>query len=82
MELTQTHFEHIAHLFPKQRGNVSLSHLTVLDAILYVAEQGCKWRGSNSRWRGSSLRIAGWSRCGRRWRDRSGKRPPRRVAPC
>ena len=30
MELTQTHFEHIAHLFPKQRGNVSLSHLTVL----------------------------------------------------
>ena len=45
MELTQTHFERIAHLFPKQRGNVSLSHLTVLDAILYVAEQGCKWRG-------------------------------------
>ena len=40
MELTQTHFERIAHLLPKQRGNVSLSHLTVLDAILYVAEQG------------------------------------------
>ena len=40
MELTQTHFERIAHLFLKQRGNVSLSHLTVLDAILYVAEQG------------------------------------------
>ena len=40
MELTQTHFGRIAHLFPKQQGNVSLSHLTVLDAILYVAEQG------------------------------------------
>ena len=45
MELTQTHFERIAHLFPKQHGNVSLSHLTVLDAIPYGAEQGCKWRG-------------------------------------
>ena len=37
MELTQTHFERIAHLFPKQRGNVSLSHLTVLDVIPYGA---------------------------------------------
>ena len=26
-------------------GNVSLSNLTVLNAILYVAEHGCKWRG-------------------------------------
>ena len=38
MELTQTHFEHIAHLFPKQRGNVSLSHLTVLNAILWPSK--------------------------------------------
>ena len=45
MELTQTHFERIAHLFPKQHGNVSLSHLTVLDAILYVAEQGASGVG-------------------------------------
>jgi transposase len=28
-----------------QRGNVSLTNLQVLNAILYVAEQGCKWRG-------------------------------------
>ena len=41
MELTQAHYERIAHLFPRQRGNVSLSHLAVLNAILYVAEQGC-----------------------------------------
>ena len=36
MELTQTHFERIAHLFPKQRGNVSLSHLAVL-------KPSCTW---------------------------------------
>jgi hypothetical protein len=28
-----------------QRGNVSLSNLQLLNALLYVAEHGCKWRG-------------------------------------
>ncbi len=28
-----------------QRGNVSLSNLQFLNAVLYVAEHGCKWRG-------------------------------------
>ena len=27
------------------QGNVRLSNLGVLNAILYVAEHGCKWRG-------------------------------------
>ena len=30
---------------PVQRGNVSLSNLQLLNALLYVAEHGCKWRG-------------------------------------
>ena len=65
MELTQAHFERIAHLFPKQRGNVSLSHLTVLDAILYVAEQGCKWRGlpaSFGNWHTIDTRMNRWAK--------------------
>ncbi len=28
-----------------QRGNVSLSNLQLLNALLYVLEHGCKWRG-------------------------------------
>jgi len=28
-----------------QRGNVSLTSLQMLNAILYLAEQGRKWRG-------------------------------------
>ena len=44
MRLTETRFERIAPL-PKQRGNVSLSNIQALNAILYVAEHGCKWRG-------------------------------------
>ena len=32
---------------PLQRGNVRLTNLQILNAILYVAEQGCKWRGAS-----------------------------------
>jgi transposase len=33
------------HCLPKQRSNVSLSNLQVVNAILHGAEHGCKWRG-------------------------------------
>ena len=39
MEITQAQYEQIVHCLPLQRGNVSLSNLNVLNAILYVAEQ-------------------------------------------
>ncbi len=45
MERTQAQYERIAPVFPKHRGKVSLSHLSVLNAILYGAEQGCTGRG-------------------------------------
>ena len=40
MEITQTQFKQIADCLPLQHGNVSLSNLQVLNAILYVAEHG------------------------------------------
>ena len=45
MEITEEQYERIKDSLPLQRGNVSLSNLQVLNAILYVTEQGCKWRG-------------------------------------
>ena len=45
MEITDAQYRHIAPWWPTQRGNVTLDNLQVLNAILYVAEQGCKWRG-------------------------------------
>ena len=45
MKITSANFKVIEKLLPKQRGNVSISNLQVLNAILYVAEHGCKWRG-------------------------------------
>jgi transposase len=45
MELSEAQYERIKDALPVQRWNVSLSNLQVLNAVRYVAEQGCKWRG-------------------------------------
>ena len=50
-----------------QRGNVSLSNLQVLNAVLYVTEQGCKWRGLPKRfgrWHTVYMRMNRWSKAG------------------
>jgi transposase len=67
MEITQTQFEQIADCLPTQRGNVSLSNRDVLNAILYVAEHGCKWRGLPKRfgnWHTIYTRMNRWSKSG------------------
>ena len=67
MEITQAQFEQIAHCLPTQRGNVSLSNLSVLNAVLYVAEHGCKWRGLPKRfgnWHTIYTRMNRWSKAG------------------
>ena len=48
MEISEEQYERIKDALPVQRGNVSLSNLQVLNAVLYVAEHGCKWRGFRS----------------------------------
>jgi len=45
MEITLEQYKKIESSLPRQRGNVRLSNLQVLNAILYVAEHGGKWRG-------------------------------------
>ena len=45
MERTQAQYERIVPVFPKHRGKVLLRNVSVRNAILYVAEQGCQWRG-------------------------------------
>ncbi len=67
MEITQAQFEQIEHCLPTQRGNVSLSNLMVLNAVLYVAEHGCKWRGLPKRfgnWHTIYTRMNRWSKAG------------------
>ena len=67
MELTHAQYERIAPHLPVQRGNVSLSNQQVLNAILYVAEHGCKWRGLPARfgnWHTLYTRMNRWSKNG------------------
>jgi transposase len=67
MHITETQFARIEHCLPKQRGNVSLPNLQVLNAILYVAEHGCKWRGLPKRfgkWHTIYTRMNRWSKNG------------------
>ena len=67
MEITRAQFEQIEHCLPTQRGNVSMSNLTVLNAVLYVAEHGCKWRGLPKRfgnWHTIYTRMNRWSKAG------------------
>jgi len=67
MEITEAQYERIKDALPVQRGNVRLSNLQVLNAVLYVAEQGCKWRGLPKRfgrWHTIYTRMNRWSKAG------------------
>src|SRR5713101_4656159 len=67
MEISEAQYERIKDALPVQRGNVSLSNLQVLNAVLYVAEQGCKWRGLPKRfgrWHTVYMRMSRWSKSG------------------
>jgi transposase len=67
MEITAAQFQRIEPFLPVQRGNVSLSNLQVVNAILYVAENGCKWRALPKRfgnWHTIYTRMNRWAKAG------------------
>jgi transposase len=67
MELTKSQYERIADCLPRQRGNVSMTNLQLLNALLYVAEHGCKWRGLPKHlgnWHTIYTRMNRWSKAG------------------
>lgn len=67
MQLTAEQFEQIADLLPRQRGNVSVDNLVLINAILYVAANGCKWRAlpkHYGNWHTIYTRMMRWGRTG------------------
>src|SRR5260370_25264015 len=67
MELTPEQYEKIKDSLPLRRGNVRVENLQVLNAILFVDEQGCKWSGLPSRfgkWHSIYTRMNSWSKNG------------------
>lgn len=67
MELTEAQYRQIERCLPTQRSNVMLENLQVLDAILYVAEHGCNWRGLPKpfgNWHTIYTRMTRWAKSG------------------
>jgi len=67
MELTKSQYQLIQPFLPRQRGNVSLSNQQVLNAIVYVAEHGCTWRGLPAHfgnWHAIDTRMNRWAKRG------------------
>ena len=67
MEIKAEQFERISDYLPRQRGNVSMSNHQVVNAILYVTENGCKWRAlpeSYGNWHTVYVRMNRWSKNG------------------
>ena len=67
MEITEEQYARIKDSLPVQRGNVRLSNLQFLNALLYVAEHGAKWRGLPEHfgnWHTIYTRMNRWSKSG------------------
>ena len=67
MEIQKEHYEQISECFPKQRKPAKISNLDVLNAALYVMENGCKWRSLPKEygdWHVIYVRINRWAKKG------------------
>ena len=67
MEISAEQYKRIKHCLPTQRGNVELANLDVLNAVLFVAENGCKWRSLPKRfgnWHTIYTRLSRWAKKG------------------
>jgi transposase len=67
MEITEKQYHQIEDCLPRQRGNVSVGNLQVINAMLHVAEQGCKWRAlplKYGNWHTIYTRMNRWSKAG------------------
>ncbi len=67
MELKKEQYEKISSCFPKQRKPAKISNLDVLNAVLYLVENGCKWRGLPKEygdWHVIYVRVNRWAKKG------------------
>ena len=63
MNITKEQYAKIEKYFPIQRGNVKIDNYTFINAILYIAENGCKWRAlpeKYGKWNSVYQRFKRW----------------------
>ena len=67
MHITPDDYQRIAHCFPKPRGKLTFDNLLVMNALLYVIENSCKWRRLPERfgnWHTIYTRVNRWAKAG------------------
>jgi transposase len=67
MRIDAKQYKLLAPYLPVQRGNVRISNLQLINAVLYVAENGCKWRAlppEFGNWNTIYVRIRRWAEKG------------------
>ena len=67
MKLARKQFKKIQSYLPKVRGNVQIDQLDFVNALLYVAENGCKWRRlpkEFGNWHTVYMRMLRWAENG------------------
>ncbi|WP_442780491.1 transposase [Ensifer sp. SL37] len=67
MELTDWQYALLFPLLPVQRGNVKIDNRQLLNALLYIAENGCKWRRlpkEYGNWHTIHTRLCRWAEQG------------------
>lgn len=65
MEITKEQYDKLRPYLPVQRGNVKIDNLTLINAMLYIAENGCKWRGlprEYGKWYSVYKRVNRWAK--------------------
>ena len=66
-QLTESQYDQIQGVLPVQRGNAEMTNLDFLNAILYIAENGCKWRQLPEKfgiWNTIYVRMRRWADSG------------------
>ena len=67
MKLTKEQYEKIAECFPKHRKPAKISNLDILNALLYLIENGCKWKSLPKEfgdWHVIYVRVNRWAKKG------------------
>ncbi len=65
--LNENQYNLIKSYLPVQRGNVKIANLTLINAVLYIAENGCKWRALPEKfgnWHTIYTRLKRWAERG------------------
>ena len=65
--ITQEQYRLLHPYLPVQRGNVKIANLNLINAVLYIAENGCKWRAlpkAYGNWHTLYMRLHRWAKAG------------------